>query len=183
MKVSVTLGDITKFEGDAIVNAANCTLLGGGGVDGAIHRAAGPKLLLHCMTLGGCRTGEAKITPGFKLAAKYIIHTPGPRYTSMTQDAADEKLRDCYWNSLTLAEQNECRTVAFPSISTGIYRFPLERAAAIVARTLSEYAQTHDSGIEEVTMVCFDQTTYEAYRAAFEKEELGRPGARVGISR
>ena len=172
MKVSVSLGDITKFECDAIVNAANCTLLGGGGVDGAVHRAAGPKLLLHCMTLGGCKTGEAKITPGFKLAAKYIIHTPGPRYPSLAPDVADEKLRNCYWNSLTLADQNNCRTVAFPSISTGIYRFPLERAAEIVARTLSEYAQTHQTGIDEVTMVCFDQTTFEAYRNAFEKANL-----------
>ena len=154
------------------MNAANCTLLGGGGVDGAIHRAAGPKLLLHCMTLGGCKTGEAKITPGFRLPAKYIIHTPGPRYPSMKPDVAEEKLHNCYWNSLSLADQHECRTIAFPSISTGIYRFPLDRAASIVAETFVEYAQTHETGIDEVTMVCFDQTTYDAYCNAFHSAGL-----------
>ena len=181
--IRTMMGDITMIDSvTAIVNAANKSLLGGGGVDGAIHRAAGPQLLAECMTLNGCETGEAKITGAYDLPCDYVIHTVGPIWRGGTAGEA-ELLGNCYRNSLGVAVDHGIRSVAFPSISTGIYRFPLERAAAIVARTLSEYAQTHDSGIEEVTMVCFDQTTYEAYRAAFEKEELGRPGARVGISR
>ena len=167
-ELTIELGDITRSTTDAIVNAANCTLLGGGGVDGAIHRAAGVKLLAYCATLGGCKTGEAKITPGFKLAAKYVIHTPGPEWSASRAELSDPLLQSSYRNTLTLAAETGCKTVAFPSISTGIYRFPLERAAGIVAKTFAEYfAANPESCIERVTMVCFDENTRAAYEKAF----------------
>src|SRR5882762_10435109 len=129
-RLQVVEGDITKLDVDAIVNAANATLLGGGGVDGAIHRAAGPELLEECRKLGGCPTGQAKITKGYKLPTKWVIHTVGPVWRDGKHDE-DELLAGCYRNSLVLAEQNGARTVAFPSISTGAYGFPMERAAHI----------------------------------------------------
>ncbi len=137
-KIEIIQGDITKQSVDAIVNAANCSLLGGGGVDGAIHRAAGPELLAECRTLGGCKTGEAKITRGYKLPAKYVIHTPGPVWHGGNKDEAD-KLRSCYRNCLVLASENGCKTVDFPSISTGVYHFPLEKASEIAIKTIAEY--------------------------------------------
>ncbi|MBP5620898.1 MAG: macro domain-containing protein [Thermoguttaceae bacterium] len=164
----VVIADITKFTADAIVNAANQTLLGGGGVDGAIHRAAGPKLLLCCMTLGGCGVGEAKLTPAFGIkTARHIIHTVGPRFSNSKAERCDELLHNAYWNSLELAERAGCKTVAFPSISTGAFRFPLERASLVVAGTFLEYRKK-PSSLTSVTMVCFDVATAEAYKNAFE---------------
>lgn len=167
--VSVVRGDITRERTDAIVNAANCSLLGGGGVDGAIHRAAGPKLLEECRTLGGCRTGEAKITGGYELPAKFVIHTPGPVWRG-GQSGEDALLRSCYLSCLELALENGCRTVAFPSISTGVYRFPLERAARIAIDTICGYLAEH-AGIDEVRMVCFDARTEQAYDAVLRARE------------
>ena len=168
-KISVVRGDITRERTDAIVNAANCSLLGGGGVDGAIHRAAGPRLLDECRTLGGCRTGEAKITGGYELPAKYVIHTPGPIWHGGDR-GEDALLRSCYLNSLALASANGCRTVAFPSISTGVYHFPLDRAAAIAIEAIRGYLAAH-AEIEEVRMVCFDGYTESCYRRALDAAE------------
>lgn len=166
-KIEIIKGDITKQEVDAIVNAANCSLLGGGGVDGAIHRAAGPELLAECRTLNGCKTGEAKITHGYKLPAKFVIHTPGPVWHGGNNNEA-EKLRCCYRNSLVLASENGCKTVDFPSISTGVYHFPLEKAAEIAIGAIAEYLFEHPE-IERVRMVCFDERTKEHYDKALEK--------------
>ena len=166
-KIEIIQGDITKQSVDAIVNAANCSLLGGGGVDGAIHRAAGPELLAECRTLGGCRTGEAKLTRGYKLPAKYVIHTPGPVWHGGNNGEAD-KLRSCYRNCLVLASENGCKTVDFPSISTGVYHFPLEKASEIAIKTISEYLFEHPE-IERVRMVCFDERTNGYYEKALEK--------------
>ena len=141
-RITTRLGDITKVKADAIVNAANRTLLGGGGVDGAIHAAAGPELLAECRTLGGCETGEAKITRGYRLPASYVIHTPGPIWKGGT-NGEDALLAASYRNSLALAVAHGCRTVAFPSISTGVYRFPLERAAAIAGKTVHAFLEEH----------------------------------------
>ena len=163
-KIEIIQGDITKQAVDAIVNAANCSLLGGGGVDGAIHRAAGPELLKECRTLNGCRTGEAKITKGYRLPAKYVIHTPGPIWHGGGSGEA-ELLASCYRSCLTLASENGCKTVDFPSISTGVYHFPLDRASKIAVETISDYLKDH-SDIECVRMVCFDKHTLEQYSSA-----------------
>ncbi|MGM9891692.1 O-acetyl-ADP-ribose deacetylase [Limosilactobacillus sp.] len=163
-KIKVTEGDITKVKVDAIVNAANTTLMGGGGVDGAIHRAAGPALYAACEKFGGCPTGEARITSGFNLPAKYIIHTPGPVWHG-GQHGEDQLLANSYHNSLELADRNGCSTVAFPSISTGVYSFPLKRAARIAIHTIQEFLPTARH-VEEVTMVCFDPVTARAYQEA-----------------
>ncbi len=166
-KFSVVKGDIVKSKTDAIVNAANTSLLGGGGVDGAIHRAAGKELLEECEKLGGCKTGEAKITKGYKLNAKYVIHTPGPIWRGGTWGEA-ELLASCYKNCLRLALENGIRSIAFPSISTGVYRFPVEIAAEIAVNEILNFLYEHDQ-IEQVNMVCFDDTTYKAYKKAYEK--------------
>lgn len=163
-KIEIIEGDITKQTVDAIVNAANCSLLGGGGVDGAIHRAAGPELLAECRTLNGCETGKAKITKGYRLPAKYVIHTPGPIWHGGGRGEA-ELLASCYRSCLALASGYGCKTVDFPSISTGVYRFPLDKAAAIAISTISDYLKSHDD-IERVRMVCFDSRTLAQYEKA-----------------
>ena len=168
--IDIILGDITKVEVDAIVNAANNTLLGGGGVDGAIHRAAGPQLLEECRKLKGCETGKAKITKGYKLPAKYVIHTVGPIWRGGNVNE-DELLASCYRNSLQLAAKNKIKTIAFPSISTGAYRFPLKRAAKIAMREISQFLNKDDS-IEKVFIVCFDTTTLDAYSEELSKIKL-----------
>ena len=165
--IEVILGDITRQSVDAIVNAANCSLLGGGGVDGAIHRAAGPELLAECRTLHGCETGKAKITKGYRLPAKYVIHTPGPVWHGGSY-GEPELLASCYRSCLELASQNGCETVDFPSISTGVYRFPLDKASEIAIGTIAAYLREHPE-IRRVRMVCFDLRTKDFYDRALEK--------------
>ena len=167
MGIHIEQGDLTTYAVDAIVNAANTSLLGGGGVDGAIHRAAGPALLAECRTLNGCPTGEAKITKGYRLPAKFVIHTPGPIWRGGGHGEA-ELLQNCYRNCLKLAQENGCATVAFPSISTGVYHFPLDQAAEIALSTLRQTLE-ECPGIDEVYMVCFNQASLEAYQRAAEK--------------
>ena len=162
--IEIIQGDITHQSVDAIVNAANCSLLGGGGVDGAIHRAAGSELLAECRTLHGCETGKAKITKGYRLPARHVIHTPGPVWHGGANGEA-EKLASCYRSCLELASENNCRSVDFPSISTGVYHFPLDKAARIAVDTISDYLAAH-SEIERVRMVCFDERTRQAYESA-----------------
>jgi O-acetyl-ADP-ribose deacetylase (regulator of RNase III) len=161
-RIELIRGDITTIVADAIVNAANNSLLGGGGVDGAIHRAAGPGLLEVCQLLGGCPTGEAKITKGFKLQAKYIIHTVGPVWHA-GDDNAGELLASCYHESLKLANEYNCKTVAFPNISTGIYHFPKKSAAGIAIREVNAFLEKNSSP-GKVIFVCFDHENYEIYK-------------------
>ena len=163
-RIQIILGDITKQNVDAIVNAANCSLLGGGGVDGAIHRAAGPELLAECRELHGCRTGQAKITGGYRLPARYVIHTPGPVWHG-GKSREEDLLASCYRSCLALASEYGCRTVDFPSISTGVYHFPLEKAAAVAIGTMTDYLKDHPE-IERVRMVCFDERTKKHYDTA-----------------
>ncbi len=160
-RISVVEGDITRQRVDAIVNAANSSLLGGGGVDGAIHDAAGPELLAECRTLGGCPTGQAKITAGYRLPARWVIHTVGPIWQGGGQ-GEDTLLASCYRNSLALAVEHGVRSIAFPAISTGVYRFPLERATQIAVAEVARFLES-DATIEQVVFVCFDQKTYEVY--------------------
>ena len=167
MRFAIIQGDITQQAVDAIVNAANTTLLGGGGVDGAIHRAAGPELLDECRTLHGCATGQAKITGGYQLPARYVIHTPGPVWRGGSHGEAD-LLRSCYENCLTLAVQHGCRTVDFPSISTGVYRFPVRQAADIAVKTICPFLDSHPE-LTRVRMVCFDPATKSAYEDALQQ--------------
>jgi O-acetyl-ADP-ribose deacetylase len=154
-------GDITKLHVDAIVNAANTSLLGGGGVDGAIHRAAGPELVEACRKLHGCRTGDAKATPGFRLPAKWVFHAVGPVWNGGNHKE-DELLAGCYRRALELAAEHQARSLAFPAISTGIYGFPADRAARIAVDTVK--AQVDASGVEVVNFVCFDDRTLEIYK-------------------
>jgi O-acetyl-ADP-ribose deacetylase len=163
-RIEVVLGDITTQYVDAIVNAANSTLLGGGGVDGAIHRAAGPSLLGECRKLGGCPTGQARITGGYRLPARWIIHTVGPVWRGGRHDEK-RLLADCYRNCLELAARKELRTVAFPSISTGAYRFPVDMAAGIAIREIT--AHLENNGLpEKVIVVCFDDESFGCYTSA-----------------
>jgi len=166
-KIELTQGDITELEVDAVVNAANKSLLGGGGVDGAIHRAAGPELLEECKTLNGAETGEAKITKGYNLPASYVIHTVGPVYQDGNSGEA-QKLQSCYENSMDLAADNGIKTIASPAISTGVYHYPLEEATKIaidsVKKKLEEY-----SAIEKVIFVSFDEDTHQVYKEQLEQ--------------
>lgn len=162
MNCRIYVGDITKLKVDAIVNATNSSLLGGGGVDGAIHRAAGPELLAECRTLNGCPTGQAKATKGYRLPARYVIHTVGPVWHGGGR-GEPELLASCYRNSLAIALELGCRTVAFPAISTGVYRYPPEQAAEIAVRTVEQFQKEHPEG-PEVVFVCFDETAQSAYR-------------------
>lgn len=160
MKLQAVQGDITTLAVDAIVNAANCSLLGGGGVDGAIHRAAGRELLEACRKFGGCRTGEARITPGFKLPAKFVIHTPGPVWYGGTRGEA-ELLASCYRNSLRLAAEAGCRSIAFPGISTGVYGYPRELAAPLALGVVRAWNEALPA---EAIFVCFSAADFEVYR-------------------
>ena len=165
-QIQVVQGDITKLDCDGIVNAANRSLLGGGGVDGAIHRAAGPELLAECRTLHGCRTGEVKITKGYRLRAKYIIHTVGPIYSGTAEDAA--QLADCYRNSLDLAKEHDVHSIAFPAISTGVYGYPLDAATQIAVDTVTDWLQNHADHDMRVIFCCFDARTAQAYQTKME---------------
>lgn len=166
-KIEITRGDITKQKVDAIVNAANSSLLGGGGVDGAIHRAGGPAILEECKQIiarqGSCPTGEAVITTGGILSAKFVIHTVGPVWHGGRNDEP-EKLANCYKNSLRLAAENNLKTIAFPNISTGIFGYPREQAAHVAVKTVTEYLET-DSFILKVHFVCFDEENFQLYRS------------------
>ncbi len=161
-KIEIIQGDITKIEVDAIVNAANRSLLGGGGVDGAIHRAAGPKLLEACRPLNGCETGEARVTRGYLLPARFVIHTVGPVWHGGTNDE-ENLLRNCYRNSLLLAHKLQITTIAFPNISTGIYHFPKELAASIAIDEVTRFLK-QESSIQKVIFVCFDNENFEIYQ-------------------
>lgn len=161
-RISVHTGDITKLAVDAIVNAANSSLLGGGGVDGAIHRAAGPELLAECRMLNGCKTGDAKLTKGYRLPARYIIHAVGPVWQGGGKGEA-ELLASCYRRSLELAAANDCRTVAFPAISTGVYRYPKDEATEIAVATVDAFLD-NNTVPETVIFCCFDEQTAELYR-------------------
>ncbi|MBN1927847.1 MAG: O-acetyl-ADP-ribose deacetylase [Prolixibacteraceae bacterium] len=161
-RIDLTQGDITRLNVDAIVNAANTSLLGGGGVDGAIHRAAGPGLLAECITLNGCRTGDAKITKGYNLPAKFVIHTVGPIWNDGLHDEP-EKLASCYRRSLEVAVENSVKTIAFPNISTGVYHFPKSMAANIALETVSDFLKKNKT-IEKVIFCTFDNENFEIYK-------------------
>ena len=161
-------GDITKDHGvQAIVNAANTSLLGGGGVDGAIHRAAGPELLAECRLLGGCKTGQAKITKAYNLPCEYIIHTPGPHWNG-GKSKEHELLASCYRSCLELAVNKGIRSIAFPSISTGIYSFPLDQASEIAVRTAKQFVKEHPGELDVIKWVLFDDRTLQAYASQIE---------------
>ena len=166
-KIDITRGDITELDVDAIVNAANTTLLGGGGVDGAIHRAAGPELLAECRKLGGCRPGQAKITRGYRLPARFVIHTVGPVWRG-GKHGEPETLADCYRNSLQLAVENEIETLAFPAISCGAYGYPIKEAAQIAFKATREFLAGNDNP-QKVIFVVWGEDVYDGYREALRK--------------
>jgi O-acetyl-ADP-ribose deacetylase (regulator of RNase III) len=177
-RVEIVQGDITKLEVDAIINAANTSLLGGGGVDGAIHRAAGPDLVMECRMLRGCKTGQAKITKGYRLPARHVIHTVGPVWQG-GEKGEPELLASCYRNSLQLAVAHDLKTVAFPAISTGIYGFPMDRASRIAVRVVTEFLVEHATP-EKVTFVCFSADAAQTYRTVLEEASASsqrHPGA------
>lgn len=169
-RIAIVEGDITRQPVEAIVNAANSTLLGGGGVDGAIHRVAGPELLAECRTLGGCPTGQAKITKGYRLPAKWVIHTVGPVWYG-GHDGEDELLASCYRRCFALVGLHSIRSVAFPSISTGAYGFPMDRAARIALTETKKFLE-RNAEVEKVVLVCFGQPALDRHQAAA-KEILG----------
>lgn len=174
-RVEVARGDITRLPVDAIVNAANSSLLGGGGVDGAIHRAAGPELLEECRTLGGARTGEAKITRGYRLPARHVIHTVGPVWHGGDR-GEDALLASCYRESLRIAAEHGLGSVAFPAISTGVYRFPIERATRIALREIREALDRH-AGIRRVVFCCFSEEDARLYERLAAELLVDRPSA------
>jgi len=162
-KISVVKGDITKMDADAIVNAANTSLLGGGGVDGAIHRAAGPQLLEECRALNGCKTGQAKITKGYNLKARYVIHTVGPIWNG-GKNQEPQLLHDAYHNSLSLGMENGLRTIAFPNISTGVYGYPKDLAAQTAISVVQGFVRSNPTAYDEITFVCFGDDNYFLYQ-------------------
>ncbi|MCC8173855.1 MAG: O-acetyl-ADP-ribose deacetylase [Odoribacter sp.] len=168
-RLEIIQGDITKMDTDAIVNAANHTLLGGGGVDGAIHRAAGPGLLEECKKLHGCETGEAKITKGYNLPARYVIHTVGPVYRDGKHDEP-ELLASCYRNSLLLAVENGLQTIAFPCISTGVYRYPKKEAAQIALTEIKKFLEKNKD-FKKVIIVCFGEEDYRIYKDLISRKD------------
>jgi O-acetyl-ADP-ribose deacetylase (regulator of RNase III) len=167
--MQVILADITTLKVDTIVNAANRSLLGGGGVDGAIHRAAGPRLLEECRKLGGCQTGDAKLTSGYNLPAKFVIHTVGPVWQGGKSGEA-ELLASCYWRSLEIAEEQGFKTIAFPSISTGVYGYPIEQAARAAVVTVQDFLREHKSAVD-VTFCCFSESDLRVYRQIIQAEK------------
>lgn len=175
-KILLLQGDITKMKMDAIVNAANSSLLGGGGVDGAIHRAGGPEILETCIKIrnkqGGCKTGEAVITTAGKLPAKYVIHTVGPVWNGQNNNGQEQLLYNCYFRSLELAAKYDIKTIAFPNISTGIYKFPKKLAAEIATKAVEKYLSEHPNKIEAVTFICFDEENFFLYKDLL-REGLG----------
>jgi len=166
-KIEIVKGDITQIQVDAIVNAANSSLLGGGGVDGAIHRTAGKELLHECRLLHGCKTGQAKITKGYNLPAKFVIHTVGPVWNGGTHNEPT-LLKNCYENSLALAVKNNCTTIAFPAISTGIYRYPFEEATLIAIKTTTEFLKQNNFP-EKVIFVCFSEEMFNIYKKTLDE--------------
>ncbi|MCI8342689.1 MAG: O-acetyl-ADP-ribose deacetylase [Firmicutes bacterium] len=168
-RLTIAKGDIVRMKTDAIVNAANTSLLGGGGVDGAIHKAAGKELLKECIALKGCETGEAKITKGYKLNAKYVIHTPGPVWRGGNKGEA-ELLTKCYKNCFRVALENGIKSIAFPSISTGVYRFPIEKAAEIALREIRLFLNENPD-FEKVVVVCYSDDVLKAYKNILKKTE------------
>jgi len=169
-KIQIVEGDITKMDVDAIVNAAHTSLLGGGGVDGAIHRVSGPELLKECKTLNGCPTGQAKITKGYRLAAKWVIHTVGPVWNGGNHHE-NKLLADCYRNSLNLTTKYDIASIAFPAISTGVYRFPLEQAACIAIEQTIRYCENH-THLVKIVFVCFGSSATQTYQNIF--NEIGQ---------
>lgn len=169
-KIYILQDDITTLDCECIVNAANNSLLGGGGVDGAIHRAAGPELLKECVKLGGCETGKAKITKGYNLPAAWVIHTVGPIYSGKPQDA--ELLADCYRNSLELAKSHNIHSIAFPAISTGVYGYPLEKATAVAMTTVKQWLDENSDYFMEVIFCCFSRRAYDVYQSCAVQYDL-----------